>query len=314
MAETESFKHTVLITGATGLLGRETVKQFANDPNWNVIGTGLTRVSAPIIELDLVDTPKVADFIKRSKPNIVIHAAAERRPDVVANDPAQARLINVNVTRHVARITADLDVPLIYISTDYVFDGTKPPYEPSDEPNPTNVYGITKLEGEKVALQANKKTIVLRVPVLYGPVETSNESSINQLVDITLNEAQKDDVGMDNWQVRYPTNTQDIGRVLKDLTDLLIRGTGTNLPSILHFSAKQQFTKYEICLIFGELLGVPITHLKNIDSFKDANQGAVSRPYNCQLSTKKLEELGVDVSFVDFKEWWKHQLLPPRRK
>ncbi|KAK9493052.1 hypothetical protein V1508DRAFT_417211 [Lipomyces doorenjongii] len=302
---------TVLVTGATGLLGREIVKKFQNyGSNWNVVGTGLSRSSPPTVCLDLTKTDQVAQFIKATMPSIVIHSAAERRLDVAAKNPEKVVELNVLVTKYLAELTAQMGIPFIYISTDYVFDGTCPPYEPYDEPNPTNLYGITKRNGELEALKHNRKSLIFRVPVLYGEVEKTSESSINALVDITLNVNREIEVEMDNWQIRYPTNTQDIGRALRDLADLIL-SRKKEVPSILHFSATQKYTKYEICQLFGELLGVPTCHLKKVDAVSKADSNVI-RPHDCCLSNKGLMELGIDCSHVDFVTWWKKYLLPAR--
>ncbi|ODQ71506.1 hypothetical protein LIPSTDRAFT_4739 [Lipomyces starkeyi NRRL Y-11557] len=321
----ETSHPTVLVTGATGLLGREIVKKFHDyGSNWNVVGTGLSRSSPPTFVLDLTDTDQVAQFIRTTMPSIVIHSAAERRPDFAAKNPEKVVELNVMVTKFLAELTAEMGIPFIYISTDYVFDGTCPPYEPYDEPNPTNLYGITKRNGELESLKHNKKSLIFRVPIKslpalnlcsnlcrYGEVEKTSESAINALVDITLNVNRETEVEIDNWQIRYPTNTQDIGRVLRDLADLILSGK-KEVPSILHFSATQKYTKYEICQLLGELLGVPTTHLKKVDTVIKANSKVI-RPHDCCLSNKRLMELGIDSSTVDFVTWWKKYLLPARR-
>ncbi|KAK9457575.1 hypothetical protein V1511DRAFT_494024 [Dipodascopsis uninucleata] len=308
---------TVLITGATGILGRQVLKQFATDHDkWNVVGTGFTRCTGSIIRLDLQDKRSVKKLLLEKRPSVIVHTAAERRPDIAAQRPEQVKELNIEATRYLASLASDLNIPFLYLSTDYVFDGTKAPYEPGDTPNPTNFYGETKLAGEKVALEECKKTIVLRVPVLYGNTEVNEESAINVLIDVTLNEDQKpaESVGMDNWQIRYPTNTSDVARVIKSISDLAMQGT--MIPNILHFSSDERFTKYEICQIFGEILGVPIGHLKRIDSYPEVSRtpSGIVRPYNTQLSVQLLKDIGIDCSSVDFREWWKKELLPNKRR
>ena len=118
---------------------------------------------------------------------------------------------------------------LIYISTDYVFPG-KPgdaPYEADAAPAPTNLYGKTKLDGERAVLEeyasAGKQSsgVVLRVPVLYGHAEMPGESAVNVLMD-SLWKAQTEGakVNMDHWALRYPTNTTDVGRVCCGMSHL----------------------------------------------------------------------------------------------
>ena len=111
---------------------------------------------------------------------------------------------------------------LIYISTDYVFSGRQgdAPYEAHATPGPTNLYGQTKLDGEYAVLDEFKIAgkgglgVVLRVPVLYGPAESPAESAVNVLMD-SVHKAQEDGakIKMDHWALRYPTNTEDVGRV-----------------------------------------------------------------------------------------------------
>jgi dTDP-4-dehydrorhamnose reductase len=111
---------------------------------------------------------------------------------------------------------------LIYISTDYVFPGTEgdAPYEATSTPKPPNLYGETKHEGEKAVLaeyEAAGKAgwgVVLRVPVLYGEAESPAESAVNVLMNSVWKAQEKDSgVKMDHWAIRYPTNTEDVGRV-----------------------------------------------------------------------------------------------------
>ncbi|KAK9469388.1 hypothetical protein V1512DRAFT_200834 [Lipomyces arxii] len=316
---------TLVVTGATGFLGRAIVEELeSRNSKWNVVGTGLGRAFPPTISLDLTNGPHMTKIITDLKPDIIIHSAAERRPDVAAKDPGALYEVNVAASAELAKLTSKLSVPMIYVSTDYVFDGTNSPYEPEDDTNPTNVYGISKRDGEVEVLKYNEKALVLRVPVMqlsnellisnktrYGEVETSSESSINVLLEIVLNVSRQTEVKMDNWQIRYPTNTKDVGRVITDLSVMLLDKPDT-VPPILHFSASQKFTKYDICKIFGELLGVPIFHLKPVNTNDHAQHG-VMRPYDCYLSSKKLESLGVSIKTADFVQWWRKELLPARR-
>lgn len=111
---------------------------------------------------------------------------------------------------------------MIYISTDYVFPG-KPgdaPYQSDAQPAPTNLYGQTKLDGEHAILEEYKKAgkqglgVVLRVPVLYGDAETPSESAVNVLMDtVWKSQEEGSKAKMDHWALRYPTNTEDVGRV-----------------------------------------------------------------------------------------------------
>lgn len=151
-------------------------------------------------------------------------AAANRFPDKVDKDPEGTRALNVLATRSLAKLCAERTVLLIYISTDYVFSGKEgeAPYEADAPTGPTNLYGQTKLDGEHAVLEeyeaAGKEGLglVLRVPVLYGSAEMPSESAVNVLMDVVW-KAQEDGpkIKMDHWAQRYPTNTEDVGRVCR---------------------------------------------------------------------------------------------------
>jgi S-adenosylmethionine synthetase len=150
---------------------------------------------------------------------------------------------------------------MIYISTDYVFPGKEgeAPYSHDSPTSPPNFYGETKLAGEEVVKE--RGGVVFRVPVLYGETEYMGESAVNTLMDTVWNKAGKPEIEMDAWSIRYPTNTMDVARVLKDVADLYKQGRGS-LPEILQFSAEERFTKYEICKIFADVMGLPHQHIK----------------------------------------------------
>ena len=150
--------------------------------------------------------------------------AANRFPDKVDKDPEGTRALNIEATKTLAQLCAERSILLIYISTDYVFPGTQgdAPYEADAVPRPTNLYGQTKLDGEKVVLDEYSRAgleargVVLRVPVLYGEAETPAESAVNVLME-SVWKAQNIEGGakikMDHWAIRYPTNTEDVARV-----------------------------------------------------------------------------------------------------
>ena len=156
---------------------------------------------------------------------------------------------------------------------------------------------------------AKNKVIVLRVPVLYGKCDEPHESAVNVLMS-QLWAAQKLQDGdpkikVDDYALRFPTNTSDVGRVCRDIVKLYLDPTNNDrgLPEILHFSSEDQMTKWQIVQVFSDIMGLP---LDGMEPFKpDENEGGgVKRPYDCHLDTSALKELGVDVSTVGFKTWW----------
>ncbi|KAG8744711.1 hypothetical protein FRC10_009625 [Ceratobasidium sp. 414] len=294
--------------GASGVLGSAIYKAFqAASDRFQVKGTAHTRPSGGIEAIDLCNKDAVSSLIQKFKPNWVIHCAAERRPDVAAKDPQAARELNAVVPATFAQLSVEHGFTLIYISTDYVFDGTSPPYAVDAKPNPLNLYGETKLAGETAILSGYDgkpgQRVALRVPVLYGPAPNNSDSAINILVDIVNDQSGKT-YTMDHYATRYPTNVLDIA-------DFLVRLAALNkaLPPILHYSGLEPYTKYEICLVFAKILGVPHTHIKP-DAEAPPPSQAASRPKDCQLSLDILETMGVEIGGRDFVTWWQEYLTP----
>ncbi|KAF3309199.1 hypothetical protein TWF173_011357 [Orbilia oligospora] len=300
-------KKKVLVTGATGLLGRQVVRAF-DEAGWDVIGTGFSRANPPrILKLDITNQEDVEKVLDDVKPAIIIHCAAEKSPDRCASDPDGTKALNVAASQLLAEQTAARSIVLVYISTDYVFDGTPggAPYETDAETSPPNFYGETKRDGEIAVIKASDRAVVLRVPLLFGSGENS-ESAVNVLIDTIWNKSGKEKVDMDHWAIRYPTNTEDVARVLKDIAEKYTSEDPTKLPRILQFSSEDRCTKYEICERLAQALGLPMPHIV-ANSTVDPNP-SVKRPYDCHLSTKALKDLGINVTTMDFEAWWKREL------
>ncbi|KAF2403007.1 NAD(P)-binding protein [Trichodelitschia bisporula] len=339
---------TALVTGASGLLGRDVVKAFERK-GWNVVGTGWTRVKPPsIIKLDLLNPEDIEQILDDVKPDVVIHCAANRFPDSCTADPASATAINVNSTERLASIAFERDILIIYISTDYVFSGRpgEAPYTVDATPSPPNVYGQTKYEGELAVLNktggsqsgqdirqpeaTDGKTrvlgVVLRVPVLYGHCaeDDTSKSAIHAVVDAVY-DSQKvtttasgapQKIKVDSYAQRYPTATEDVGRVIVDISSLYLSPESASrpLPRILHFSAEQRYTKYEMAKLFAEdVLGFPTDNLEALDPTAaepaaPAAAAKTERPYDSKLDVSVLRGLDIDVSTLNFVAWWRREL------
>lgn len=272
---------SMVITGASGLLGRSLMKQFAHE---SPVGWAYSRAKSGLMSVDLCDERQVGQALDQIQPDIIIHAAAERRPDVSAASPEQAMALNVQATQQLATKAQQLGAQLVYISTDYVFDGQNAPYQEDDQPNPINFYGESKLKGEQALIEAHEHAVILRVPVMYGPVEYWGESAITSLV--ALLDAPEGKV--DHHAIRFPTHVDDVSAACQVLVQHM--RTDTLESGIYHRSAKAAYTKYEMVQIMGDLLGRSYAHL--LPEISPPTDG-VQRPYNCHLACKKLEALGV---------------------
>lgn len=150
----------VLLTGAAGQLGRCIIDRFP--ANW-------TLMAMDSQQLDIADSAAVSAAVEQLVPDAIINAAAYTAVDKAESEPEKARAINAFGPGFLATAAAKLDIPFIHISTDYVFDGTSSePYCEETPCSPKSVYGQTKLEGERAALQANPKTVVIRTAWVFS--------------------------------------------------------------------------------------------------------------------------------------------------
>ncbi|NIE64978.1 SDR family oxidoreductase [Burkholderia sp. Ax-1719] len=281
----------VAIIGASGLLGRALVRELQTQTGWQVVQTAFSRVGPQQVALDVRDARAVSDFVAREAPDAIVIAAAERRPDVCEHDPAAARALNVDAVRHfaaAAKAVKARNAWVLSISTDYVFDGSTPPYLPESTPNPLNAYGHSKLEGERALLDATDNALVLRLPLLYGPIVAWQESAVTSLVPAIRASAQTGHVGavMDAWATRYPTFTPDVAFVIREL--LTRCADGDAVRGLAQWSGDEPMTKYEIALRIARALGIDANLIAQT---KPAD--ATPRPRDCHLDSGRLEALGI---------------------
>lgn len=187
----------ILITGARGLLGQE-LTNFLKSRSEKVVEWDLP-------ENDITNVEKAINGIHQIHPDIIFHLAAWTDVDGCEEAPAKAMAVNFQGTWAIALGAAEIGCPLVYISTDYVFDGNaKRPYRENDKPNPLSVYGRTKFMGEQVVLRSCKKSFIVRTSWLYG-------KGGRNFVDTIRAKAQKEPVlRVVNDQVGSPTYARDL--------------------------------------------------------------------------------------------------------
>src|SRR4030042_1008411 len=205
----------ILVTGSSGMLGADVCGELSGE--YDVVGLDINEpasgVSQPTVLCDITDRQKTIESIDDVKPDLIVHAAACTDVDGCEMDPRRAERINKDGTENIAAAASKLDIPLLYISTDFVFDGKKrQAYKEEDPANPINVYGRTKLEGEK-AVSPLKRHMILRTSWMYGG------NGKNFVDTITTMAKAKNELKVVNDQVGSPTYTKDlakaIGRLLK---------------------------------------------------------------------------------------------------
>jgi dTDP-4-dehydrorhamnose reductase len=193
----------VLVTGANGMLGTDLCELLRQ--------SGYETIPTTRKDFDITNETACEDFLNSCDFDILIHCAAYTNVDGAESNKESAFDINAKATSYIAEITAKKNVPLVYISTDYVFDGMKSePYKPSDEPNPINVYGASKRCGE-ITAQFNPKHYIVRSSWLYG-IHGKN------FVETIINLASTQPVlKVVNDQTGCPTWTHDLSNSLINL-------------------------------------------------------------------------------------------------
>ena len=272
----------VLVTGASGLLGRSLLREFKTD-GWEALGLAYSRASGDLRRVDLCQRHEVAAILSEFKPSVVVHAAAERRPDVVEKNAEATRALNVSATRTLTELCGQQGAFLIYFSTDYVFDGRSPLYLPESIPAPLNAYGVSKLDGEKVVLQQGNTTAVLRIPVLYGPVESLDESAVTVIFKSVKSGAP---TKMSDFERRYPTHVDDVAAVCCQLASCSL-GEQQRYSGVWHISGPECLTKYQMSVAMAEMFGLPSSHLIPVRE----PSGGAPRPYDCQLDCSRTNDM-----------------------
>ncbi|CAF2985746.1 unnamed protein product [Rotaria socialis] len=289
---------TVLITGASGVLGRQVANRFTN-AGWNVTGLAYSRANKNhLVRCDLTNFDETDAIIRDVKPDAIVHCAAERKPDEYEKNAEKAMFLNVDVTRHLAELAARENIFFILISTDYVFDGKKPPYKEDDTPNPLQAYGKSKYEAELVTQKISQNHVILRVPLLYGEVENLEENAVTILFKNIKNPTAR--VKMDDVQTRYPTYIGDVAEVCLQLCELRIKQNRNDVRGIFHFSGIAKYTKYQLALVIASLFQLPIDHIER-DQGTGTNTN-VQRPENAALDSSKLsDQLGININRANFE-------------
>lgn len=193
----------VLITGANGMLGQDLCPTLED--------LGCFLIETDIDTLDITDFDAVEKFTTETHPDLIVHLAAYTNVDKAEEEPEKAELINAKGTENLAIMASKLDIPIIAISTDYVFDGEKTtPYVPSDIPNPQSVYGKTKLLGELAIQEHCTKYYIARTSWLYGMFGKN-------FVDTMLSLKDKEELKVVDDQTGTPTWTMDLAGAIMQL-------------------------------------------------------------------------------------------------
>lgn len=282
----------IFVTGVCGQLGHDVMNEL-NGRGYEGIGSdiapeysgamdGTPVTTMQYIQMDITDKEAVTETIRKVQPDVVVHCAAWTAVDMAEDDEnvAKVRAINATGTENIALICKELDCKMVYISTDYVFDGQgTTPWDPDcKDYKPLNVYGQTKLEGELAVSGNLDKYFIVRIAWVFG---VSGKNFIKTMLNVGK---KYDTVRVVNDQIGTPTYTYDLARLLVDMLETEKYGYyhATNEGGYISW---YDFT----CEIFRQAgyttKVVPVTT-------EEYGLSKAARPFNSRLEKKKLVEAG----------------------
>jgi dTDP-4-dehydrorhamnose reductase len=267
---------TFLVTGASGLLGSKLVETFSSGDT--AIGWSLTTSGRGLRHVDVRRADEVARALDDTPVDVCVHAAA--MPDIAKceSDPDAAWELNAKGTEIVAHACSVRGVPLVYVSTDYVFDGKAEAYDETSPPSPLQVYGQTKLAGEQYALTAAPRNLTVRLPLLYGYNSRKPGMTFTKLVVETLRRGEY--LTADDSELRQPTLTDDVATITRELVAAGAQG-------LVHIAAQHGETRYSWARRIAGAVGLP----PELVSRADKKRGGAMRPTRSWLLVKRLQTL-----------------------
>ena len=268
----------VLITGATGFIGRRLVLGLASD--WRVIPASRTAEHSHALALELTDPGSMARAFSAIGPAAVVNAAGMADPDACEREPELARRVNVDAVRALAKLCTKAGARLLHFSTDLVFDGEKSWYAEDDPPGPLSVYGRSKLESEQAALDLCPGAVVLRVSNCYGrPLAGARPSYLDQLY-ASLSTGRLVKGFVDQW--RTSTAADQLPQVVLRIL------ANPGLQGVFHWGGADRASRYQIALTFCQVMGLD-ERLVQPASAADA-VFAAQRPRDTSLNSARLRE------------------------
>jgi len=273
----------VLVTGASGLLGSKLVEELLSR-GCEVIAIH-NRNPVPVdhdklvkVRLNIVDKTSLEDLILKTRPDVIVHAAAYTDVDGCERDKALAWGVNVEATRGIVRAARVTKSYLIYISTDYVFDGEKGMYREDDVPNPINYYGLTKLVGEELVRSSDLLYTIVRTSAIYGV--GGSKKSFAEFVAEKLSRGEKVRALVD--QFVSPTHNTLLAKTLVEIIETRPMGT-------MHV-AGERMSRYEFAIRVAKALGLP-TELIEEARMEDMKRWIARRPRDSSLDTSRARAL-----------------------
>lgn len=274
----------ILITGSNGLLGQKLVYLLKSKSNVECIATarGVNRINNEngyVFEtLDLTNPENVFSVINKHRPDCIIHTAAMTNVDECELHPEQCRLNNIDATANIVNACKNYNPHLIYISTDFVFDGEAGPYTEEDIPNPLSIYAKSKLEAEKIIADSGHPFSILRTMIVYGITDDVQRSNIILWTKNSLELGK--DIRVINDQFRGPTLAEDLALACYEAA--IRKATG-----LYHVSGREVISIIDMAYKVADYFGLDKKYIHPV-STAELNQPA-KRPLKTGFIISKAE-------------------------
>lgn len=278
-------KNRILVFGSNGMLGQRTIKFFSKFPMIEILASSVENQS--LYNSDLIDCNYAkADLTKREEvknlilefyPDIIINAAAFTNVDLCETERELAWKINVKGIEYISEAARIIDAHIIHISTDYIFDGTKGPYNENDAPNPLSYYGRTKLASENVLKMSGILFTILRTNVLYGAPGNGKIDFVQWVVNKLKN---NEEISIVTDQINNPTFVDDLVRAINQVIEFKKYG-------IYNIGGREFLSRFDFTLRIADYFNLNKSLIKSIKT-EDLKQPA-KRPLKSGLITIKAE-------------------------
>ena len=254
----------ILITGANGLLGQHLVKLLLDTTDHEIIATSKREPRSVLQDsklhyyaLDITDGMAVNLLLEKLLPDTIIHCAALTQVDECEQQPIKAWEINVTATRFIVDAAKKINAFVIFVSTDFVFDGLNGPYKEEDTLNPVSYYGSTKVAAEKAVAESGSQYAIVRTCLLYGNILFGIRSNIISWIKENLEQGKKIKVVSDQW--RTPTYIEDLAKGILLIAEKKAVG-------LFHISGKDFLSPYDMAIITADYLHLDKTLIEKVDA------------------------------------------------
>lgn len=233
----------VLLTGSNGLLGQKLIERIIRQKDFELVATSRGENRYPIktgyeyAALEVTSREEVFQILEKYRPDAVIHTAAMTNVDTCEKEREACKILNVDAVRYLAEACLKLDIQLVHLSTDFIFDGLNGPYDEEAVPNPLSYYGQTKLAAEQILENSACRYAILRTIIVYGIVNDMSRSNIVLWAKGALEKGQPINVVDDQW--RMPT-------LAEDLAEICLLAVQKNAQGIFNASGKDMMSIIEL--------------------------------------------------------------------